>query len=133
MKKSIMLSAMAIAFLALPLHAETLSFNAEASAASYERSDTPVINPFCLSIVKGDFETVKKLIDLGADVNQKSNGMTPAMFAAKYNRVKILKLLISKGANLKAKSDKGMRAAQYATLSNAQDTKALIEETLRKS
>ena len=59
-----------------------------------------------MSIIKGDFETAKKLIDMGADINAKSNGLTPVMYAAKYNRTDILKLLIAKGANLKSKDSK---------------------------
>ncbi|MCX2680402.1 ankyrin repeat domain-containing protein [Galbibacter sp. EGI 63066] len=89
------------------------------------------ISPFCMSIVKGDLETVKKLIELGADVNEKSNGLTPAMYAAKFNRVDILKLLIDKGADLKAKSTKqGFTAVKYAELSNATDAKAILEKAL---
>ena len=92
---------------------------------------SPKVSPFCMSIVKGDFDTVKKLIDLGADVNAKSNGLTPAMYAAKFNRVDILQLLITREANLKAKcSEKGLTAMDYAELSNAQDAKALLEKAL---
>ncbi|WP_335966022.1 ankyrin repeat domain-containing protein [Galbibacter sp. PAP.153] len=92
---------------------------------------TPNVSPFCMSIVKGDYETVKKLIDLGADVNAKSNGMTPAMYAAKFNRVDILELLIAKDANLKAKcSKKGLTALEYAELSNATDAIAVLKKAL---
>ena len=76
---------------------------------------------------KGDLETVSKLIDLGQDVNKKSNGLTPAMYAAKFNRVDILKLLLEKGAKLKIKSEKGMTAEQYAKLSNATDILTFME------
>ena len=86
-----------------------------------------------MSIAKGDFETVVKLINLGTDVNQKSNGMTPAMYAAKFNRCEILKLLINNGAQLKVKSDKGMTAKKYAELSNAKEAKAIIENALKAS
>ena len=54
--------------------------------------------------------------------------MTPAMYAAKFNRVEILNLLISKGANLKAKSDKKMTAADYAELHGAKEALAIVEE-----
>lgn len=92
----------------------------------------PSVSPFCMAIVKGDIETVKKLIELGADVNQKSNGMTPAMYAARYNRCDILQLLIAKGANLKAKdSTYGRTALKYAELSNATKAHKIIREALR--
>lgn len=90
------------------------------------------VNSFCVSIAKGDIETVQKLISLGEDVNQKSNGMTPVMYAAKYNRTEILKLLIARGADLKTKSDKKMTAADYAKLHGATEAHAIIEETLSK-
>ncbi|MEL4307859.1 ankyrin repeat domain-containing protein [Joostella sp. CR20] len=92
---------------------------------------SPKVSPFCMSIVKGDFDTVKKLIDLGADVNEKSNGLTPAMYAAKFNRVDILELLINNEANVKAKcSEKGFTAMDYAKLSNAHDAIGVLEKAL---
>lgn len=89
-------------------------------------------NPLHLSVVKGDLETVKKLIEFGADVNQKWNGMTPAMYAARYNRVEVLQYLIAQGADLKVKSDKGNKASYYAKHSGAKDAQSLIEQTLAK-
>jgi len=86
------------------------------------------ISPFCLSILKGDFETTQKLIELGADINAKSLGLTPAMYAAKFNRTDILKLLVEKGAKLKVKSSKGMTAKKYAELSNATDALAYLKQ-----
>lgn len=80
-----------------------------------------------MAIVKGDLETVKKLIELGADVNEKSNGMTPAMFAARYNKTSILQLLVKHGAELKGKSIKGLTAMDYAKQSNANDVLAYLE------
>jgi len=82
---------------------------------------TLAVSSFCKAIMQGDIETVKKLIDLGEDVNKKSLGMTPAIFAARYNRVEILKLLIDRGANLKTKSDKGLTVMKQAKLSKAMD------------
>jgi ankyrin repeat protein len=89
------------------------------------------LNPFCKAIVNGDIETVQKLISLGEDVNQKSLGMTPAIVAARYNKVEILELLIAHGANLKIKSDKGYTAKKYAELSNATEALQIIETALK--
>ena len=58
--------------------------------------------------------------------------MTPLMYAAKYNRVEILNLLIERGAKLKVKSDKGYTALKYAELHGAQDTKVILEAALEK-
>lgn len=85
------------------------------------------ISSFCKAIIKGDYDTVKSLIELGEDVNQKALGMTPAMFAARYNRVEILELLIEKGANLDLRSDRGYSAKKYAELSNATDALGVLE------
>lgn len=93
---------------------------------------TAEINSFCKAIVKGDFETVKKLIELGEDVNQKSLGMAPIHFAARYNRTDILKLLIEKGANVKKRCDKGYTAKKYAELSNAQEALEILELAMKK-
>ncbi|OIQ27912.1 MAG: hypothetical protein BM564_10960 [Bacteroidetes bacterium MedPE-SWsnd-G2] len=90
------------------------------------------VNPFCTSIAKGDIQTVKKLIDMGADVNQKSNGMTPAMYAAKFNRVEILKLLVENGAKLDRKSDIGLTAEKYAKQTNAKDALEVIKHFTTK-
>ena len=89
------------------------------------------VSPFCMAIVKGEFETVKKLVDMGADVNEKSNGLTPLMYAAKFNRVDILKFLIDKGADLKARNSKnGFTALRYAELSNATEAHSILENAL---
>ncbi|PCJ97327.1 MAG: hypothetical protein COA50_04735 [Flavobacteriaceae bacterium] len=90
------------------------------------------LNSFCKAIMKGDFDTVKKLIALGEDVNQKSLGKTPAIFAARYNRADILQLLIENGANLKTKCDKGITVKKYAVNSNAVEALAVIEASSRK-
>lgn len=84
------------------------------------------LNSFCKAIMKGDMETVKKLINLGEDVNKKSLGMTPAIFAARYNKAEILKLLIANGADLKKRCNKGWSIEKHARLSNAQDVLAVL-------
>lgn len=88
------------------------------------------LSTFCKAVMQGDVETVQKLIDLGEDVNQKSLGMTPVMFAARYNKVEVLSLLIRHGANLKAKSEQGFSVKKYAELSNATEALVIIETAL---
>ncbi len=97
------------------------------SSDNYELRDIKT-DPFCMAIVKGDLEAVKKMIELGRDVNQKWDGMTPLMYAARYNRVEIMKLLIDKGANAKARDDRGRTAMKFAKQSNATDAIALLEK-----
>ena len=129
MKKTIIITAVALCLSVVTVNAKSLTnFN-----STYKVETAFKVNSFCVSIAKGDFETVKKLIARGADVNEKSNGMTPAMYAAKFNRTKILKLLIDNGANLKVRSDKKMTAKKYAELHGAADAEAVIEEALAKN
>ena len=128
MKKTFIISVIALCF--------TFSITNASSGINYENNESiesiTKLSPFCMAIVKGDFDTVKKLVDLGANVNQKSIGMTPVMYAAKFNRVKIMKLLISHGAKLKTKSDVGYNARKYAEISNAADAILIIDKTLEK-
>ena len=128
MKKTIIISAMALCFTFVTAYAKT----SKQQVAHYSVESVFKVSPFCVSIAKGDIETVIKLIELGADVNQKSNGMTPVMYAAKFNRTEILKLLISKDAKLKLKSDKGKTALDYAELHGATDAEAILKEALNK-
>lgn len=87
------------------------------------------VSPFCAAIVKGDFDTVKKLIELGADVNETSKGLTPLMYAAKFNRCDIMKLLISEGAKLNAKDSRlGYTAMDFAKVSNATEAIKVLED-----
>ncbi|OUR94425.1 hypothetical protein A9Q87_01950 [Flavobacteriales bacterium 34_180_T64] len=133
MRKSVLIIAIALGFSMSSVNAN----NSVDSSSNFTITKAIFsVSPFCTSIAKGDLVTVEKLIALGEDVNRKSNGMTPAMYAAKYNRVEILKLLIKNGAELNKKSDRGMTAENYAELSNAQDVLEVIsnfEASKRKS
>ena len=87
------------------------------------------LNSFCKAIIAGNYEMVAQLIELGEDVNHKSLGRTPAMYAARYNKAEILSLLIEKGADLSLKSDKENKTAiELAELSNAKESMKVLEE-----
>lgn len=124
MKKTIIISAIALSCAFYTSNATT-TFNT-LQPIKLVKSKVSV-SPFCMSIVKGDLETVKKLIEFGADVNEASNGMTPAMFAARYNQVDILELLVKSGADLGTKTEKGWTALDYAKRSNANDVLAYLK------
>lgn len=83
--------------------------------------------PLHVAIYKGDLEFIKKLIDFGADVNEKSYGLTPLMIAARYNKVEIMKLLIAKGAKVEEKTTFGADALKYAQLSNAKEAYVFLQ------
>ncbi|MDV7140695.1 ankyrin repeat domain-containing protein [Maribacter sp. TH_r10] len=92
---------------------------------------TVELNMLCKAIVKGDVDLVKKLIAMGEDVNRKSLGKTPAIFAARYNRVEILKILIENGADLRIKSNKGHSITEIAELANAKEALQVINAEMQ--
>lgn len=126
MKKSIIISAIALCFSLGTVNATPLN----STPNTLESVRYFKVNSFCVSIALGDIDTVMKLLSLGEDVNQISNGMTPAMYAAKFNRTEILELLIIHGADLKAKNSKKMTAAKYAEIHGATNAGLIIKETL---
>lgn len=77
--------------------------------------------PLCNAIIKGDLATVKKFVEYGSDVNEMSNGLTPLMLAARYNKVDILKYLLEKGADKQIKDERGNTALKYAEFSKSQE------------
>jgi len=93
--------------------------------------ETAEISTFCKAVISGDLETVQKMIELGEDVNQKSLGMRPVHFAARYNKVEILELLVANGADLSVKCDKGYTAEKYAKLSHADAALTYIETVMK--
>jgi len=98
--------------------------------ADYTSYYSTNVNSFCKLIQMGNYEIVESLIKQGADVNLKSMGLTPLMFAARHNKAKIAELLINNGAKLRAKSTKGFTALKWAELSNANATYKIIEAAL---
>jgi ankyrin repeat protein len=84
------------------------------------------ISSLCKAAMKGDIEQVRSLIALGEELNEKSLGLTSALYAARYNRAEVLKVLLLNGANLNIKSDKGYTAKEYAEMSNAKDVLQVI-------
>ena len=98
----------------------------------YSLENRTSVNAFCKLIQMGDYDAVKALIEGGIDVNQKSMGLTPLMFAARHNKLAITKLLIENGAKLKVRSDrKNITALKWAELSKAKDTYKFIKEALK--
>ena len=87
------------------------------------------VNSFCKLIQMGDYDAVKALIAQGEDLNRKSTGLTPLMFAARHNQPEIAQLLIDNGAKLNSRSEKdGMTALEMAERYNAMDTYEVIQK-----
>jgi len=114
----------------IAVSAASLTFNEPIETSNNEVVMTLEVNTFCKLITTGNIEAVKSMIAAGTDINQKSVGMTPLMYAARYNRVEIVNLLIAKGAKLKTKSNRGFTALEYAEMSKANDTYKIISDAL---
>ncbi|SFW68486.1 ankyrin repeat domain-containing protein [Cellulophaga fucicola] len=86
-----------------------------------EKTTIKNLSPLSIAVVKGNFDMTQKFLEFGSDINQKSGtmGMTPLMYAARYNKVEFMKLLIANGADVKAKSKIGATALKYAKIANA--------------
>lgn len=68
-----------------------------------------------LACERGDFDLVKKLILLKADVHVKDKyGMTPLHTAAYYGRTEIVRLLLENGADVHAKDRNGWTPLHWA-------------------
>ena len=110
--------------LALTVFSNVAMANVATSSPATEYTKS---TPLAAAIAKGDVATVKTFISYGADINEKSNDMTPLMLAARYNQVEIINLLLQNGASTKATNSKGFNALKYAQLSNAQDAVAALK------
>ena len=104
--------------------------NLKVKSFSNEIATLESVSPFCKLIQKGDYHAVKAFIENGADINLKSMGLTPLMFAARHNKSDIAELLIQHGAKLKTKSMKGYTALKYAEISGAKDSFKVIKKAI---
>jgi uncharacterized protein len=124
MKKSIVYLGVAlITFTSATFATTVFTVPAKTTNSPYGKS-----TPLCIAIQKGEIDLVKKLIEYGADVNEKSSGMTPLMVAARYNKVEIIRFLLAHGADTKTKDEKGFTALRYAELSLANDAALVLKQ-----
>lgn len=120
--------------LAVVLAAGTMTATTTSETKHNDNTSINYIEPstFCKLIRSGNYEAVKAMVENGTNINRKSTGLTPAMFAARYNRADILKLLIKNGAKLQTKSNRGYTALDYAKMSKAHEAYAVLKEALDK-
>ncbi|WP_298221058.1 ankyrin repeat domain-containing protein [Flavobacterium sp.] len=124
MKKSIVYLGLALVTFTAPVFAtNTVETSTQRVLSNYGKN-----TPLCIAIQKGEFDLVKKLIEYGADVNEKSFGMTPLMVAARYNKTEIIKFLLANGANVNDKDEKGFTALRYAELSIANEAVSVLKQ-----
>jgi ankyrin repeat protein len=108
-----------------------LAKGADVNAVSAEKSGGMVKNgpiglgkftALILASTYGPAETVRALLDAGAEVNAKDiRGMTPLMYAVTSDHAEaaIVKLLLARGADVTVKSAAGETVADWARKSNA--------------
>jgi ankyrin repeat protein len=123
MKKSVIYFSVAFLAFATSSFAVNVSDERPVYTLDFHAKNTPL----CIAIQKGEIELVKKLIEYGADINEKSFGMTPLMVAARYNKVEIIKVLLENGAKQNQKDEKGFTALKYAQLSYAKEAESLLK------
>jgi ankyrin repeat protein len=80
--------------------------------------------------MKGDIDTVRRLLEEGADVNAKTNydEKTALMYASIYGQTEIAKLLLEKGADVNAKDYRGTTAFILASLNGRTEIAKLFLE-----
>ena len=103
--------------------------NPSDSAIRSIKATTTNVAPLSIAVINNDYETVKKFLELGSDVEvkDKTMGMTPVMYAARYNNVELVQLLIKEGADITGKSKLGLTALDYAKLSNAEEVVSFLQ------
>ena len=106
-----------------------------AAGADIFAPDGNGLQPINIAANFGKLETVKTLIELGADVDQiggweymVSETETPLIAAASYGYVDIVEYLVKKGADLDIKSSKNKTALDYAVEQGHQDVAKILRE-----
>jgi len=68
----------------------------------------------CAGVKVGNVKIVSYLLEQGASTKALSNGKTPLMYAAKYGRLEIAKILLKNGTNIDFENARGVSALDYA-------------------
>ena len=96
-----------------------------------EQSCQETTSPLALAIESGDLESVRYLLEAGADVNQKITGddgdKAPLHIAAENPSVDILRYLIKQGGDIKAKDSDGRRPYDYAKEAELKENMKLLQ------
>ncbi|WP_417860083.1 ankyrin repeat domain-containing protein [Winogradskyella sediminis] len=129
MKKTVIVLALALGFSMSNVNASNALLTSELNNAIVK---TVEVSPLCKAVATGNLDEVNKLIKAGADVNAKSNGMMPIHYAAKYNRVEIIKALITAGSEIHKPCDLGYTALNHAQNSKAKDAEMFLKRFKNK-
>ena len=130
MKKSVAVLALALSLSLPTVNASNLE---HVSTPLTVVEENPKVSPICVAAAKGDIEKLKQLINNGVSVNQKSNGMLPIHYAAKFNRLEAIKVLITSGSEIHTTCDKGLTALRHAEKTNAKEAAQFLKRFKKKS
>ena len=130
MKKSVVVFALVLGFSISNLNASNEILTSDLNQGIEQTTE---VSPLCKAVATGDLEEVKKLINNGVDVNAKSNGLMPIHFAAKYNRVDMIKVLITAGSKIHERCDLGYTALRHAEKTNADDAALFLKRFKNKN
>ena len=130
MKKSVVVLALALGFSISNLNATNHISSSEINHFSVQTNE---VSPLCKAVATGNLDEVKRLINNGVDVNAKSNGMMPIHYAAKYNRVDMIKVLITAGSKIHDPCDLGYTALRHAEKTNADDAALFLRRFKNKN
>ena len=130
MKKSVVVLALALGFSISSLNATN---EISTSISNDVITKTLEVSPLCKAVATGNIDEVNKLIKAGAKVNVKSNGMLPIHYAAKFNRVEIIKALITAGSEIHSTCDLGYTPLGHAEKSNAKEAAQFLKRFKNKN
>jgi hypothetical protein len=86
-----------------------------------------------LTASKDNLDIVRRLLSAGADPNRASvHGYTPLMRAAGHDAVEIVQLLITAGADLHARDEKGLSARDMALHQRCYEAAEVVGSAVRK-
>ena len=128
MRKSAVILALALGFSICNLNASN-----DVLVSGVNNVQTVEVSPLCKAVATGNLDEVKRLIENGVDVNKRSNGMQPIHYAAKFNRVEIIKVLITAGSDIHKTCEKGYTPLSHARMSKAKDAELFLKRFKKRT
>ena len=81
------------------------------------------------AVKRGDVQTVRDVLDLGADVNARDrHGQTALMLAAHAGHLALVEVLVGRGASLNTTAKHGLSALMLAVVAGHEDVALLLAD-----